>query len=93
MLDAIEVYPRQGKIAPQAMRDLYIATIPLPPSAGMAARLAHVGTEAKLTIPMLEDLPEARRDHVGGTRTARPAIQPHDEGSDSRRGEEITFSI
>jgi hypothetical protein len=59
MLAAIDVYRLQGKIAPQAMRDLYIATIQLPPVvAGLAAEIGHVGTEAKVTIPILEDLPK-----------------------------------
>jgi hypothetical protein len=59
MFEAIEVYRLQGKIAPQAMRDLYIATIQLPPVvAGLAAEIGHVGTEAKVTIPILEDLPK-----------------------------------
>jgi hypothetical protein len=59
MLDAILTYQRMGKIAPQAMRDLYIATIQLPPVvAGLAAEIGHVGTEAKITIPILEDLPK-----------------------------------
>jgi hypothetical protein len=59
MLDAIEVFQRQGRIAPQAMRDLYIATIPLPPMLeSMAVAIAHIGDQAKLAMPVLVDLPK-----------------------------------
>jgi hypothetical protein len=59
MLAAIEVFRLQGKVAPQAMRDLYIATMPVPPTLeSLAAAISHIGEQAKITMPVLFDLPK-----------------------------------
>jgi hypothetical protein len=54
---AIEAYRAQGKVAPQAMRDLYIATVALPaPTLLVGDAIGKVGESVKLTIPPVEDL-------------------------------------
>ena len=48
--EAIEAYKRAGQVAPQAMRDLYIETIKLPPVvSGLGAEFANVGTKFTVT--------------------------------------------
>lgn len=47
---AIEAYTRMGSVAPQALRDVYIATIQLPPVVeGLGAEWANVGEKVKIT--------------------------------------------
>jgi hypothetical protein len=51
---AIEAYTRMGQVAPQALRDIYTATLPLPPIiAGLGDAWANVG---KVAIPTTESI-------------------------------------
>lgn len=55
MAEAIEVYKRHGQVAPQAMRDLYIATIPIPPAVyGITGAMNQFGETVKMTIPEID---------------------------------------
>jgi hypothetical protein len=47
---AIDAYTRMGQVAPQAIRDVYTATLPLPPIvAGLGAEWASVGEKVTVT--------------------------------------------
>jgi hypothetical protein len=55
MAAAIEVYAAEGKVAPQAVRDLYIETLKLAPAVyGLGVYMRGFGEEVKLQIPALE---------------------------------------
>jgi hypothetical protein len=59
---AIETYTRMGTVAPQAMRDLYVATLPLPGvTAGLGAEWANVGEKVHVSVDtILADLAKAK---------------------------------
>ena len=61
--EAIEAYKRAGEVAPQAMRDLYIETIKLPPVvAGLGTEWANVGTKVETSIDhIITKLTEAQK--------------------------------
>jgi hypothetical protein len=48
---ALDVYSRMGVVAPQALRDVYVATVRLPPvTAGLGAEWANVGEKVEVSI-------------------------------------------
>ena len=50
MGEAIESYKRAGQVAPQAMRDIYMATIQLPPVvSGLDSSFANIGQTVSIT--------------------------------------------
>lgn len=52
MGDAIDVFERHGKVAPQAMRDLYIETLRLPPAIkGITSDLLRMTEQVSVAIP------------------------------------------
>ncbi len=66
MRDGIDVFTKQGQVAPQAMRDLYGATVQLPPvMKGIAAGVGNIGEEIDLVIPKTDAVGRAL-EYVAG---------------------------
>jgi len=81
MSEAIDVYTRHGKVAPQAMKDLYVATFQLPPVVeGLGNAFKHLGTEVDLVAPKLQEFPLKVTEgwkNIGmvGTKVALPTMK------------------
>jgi hypothetical protein len=106
--EAIEVYERQGKVAPEAMRLLYQESINLPPViGGIRDLIRDLGTEVDLLIPKLPGLadwiPKAVSGLPGGVpgtkvdlsnfMPAAPTFWQHVFGSGKEFGQQMAATI
>src|SRR4029079_18409430 len=81
MGEALEAYKTMGQVAPQAFRDLYIASVQVPPVMfGIAAGVDEIGAKIDIAIPKLVDASKLLKYIAGipteniGKQLAMPSI-------------------
>jgi hypothetical protein len=77
--DAIAAYQRAGDVAPQAMRNLYIETIQLPPVvAGLGHEFANVGAKVTITAEsVVKDLGRMRAEVAAYERETQAMVDEY----------------
>ncbi len=66
MAAAADVYRQHGQVAPQVIRDLYMATLPtIPVVEGLAGAFEHLGEKVKLSVLEIVKWPETAVSGIG----------------------------